>query len=224
MAAFVAAVPIDARSLAGASVTRRHASSAVAPPPTVGRRASVRMVASASEEAMVPDMDKRNTMNLLLAGSATAVALGCLGPYAAFFVPVGSGGGGGGVVARDAAGNALSADAYLASRPADSRELVLGLQGEATYLIVDADKAIEPFALNAVCTHLGCVVPWVAAENKFKCPCHGSQYDRQGKVIRGPAPLSLALEHADINADGQIVLSSWKDTDFRTGDAPWWNF
>lgn len=173
---------------------------------------------------MVPDMDKRNTMNLLLAGSATAVALGCLGPYAAFFVPVGSGGGGGGVVARDAAGNALSADAYLASRPADSRELVLGLQGEATYLIVDADKAIEPFALNAVCTHLGCVVPWVAAENKFKCPCHGSQYDRQGKVIRGPAPLSLALEHADINADGQIVLSSWKDTDFRTGDAPWWNF
>jgi len=27
------------------------------------------------------------------------------------------------------------------------------------------------------------------AENKFKCPCHGSQYNAQGKVIRGPAPL-----------------------------------
>ena len=27
------------------------------------------------------------------------------------------------------------------------------------------------------------------SENKFKCNCHGSQYDAQGKVIRGPAPL-----------------------------------
>jgi cytochrome b6-f complex iron-sulfur subunit len=27
------------------------------------------------------------------------------------------------------------------------------------------------------------------AENKFKCPCHGSQYDSTGKKIRGPAPL-----------------------------------
>jgi hypothetical protein len=29
----------------------------------------------------------------------------------------------------------------------------------------------------------------VQAENKFKCPCHGSQYNNEGKVIRGPAPL-----------------------------------
>lgn len=224
MAAFVAPTPIGVRSITGARVTRSHASTSVLPP-AGARAATLRMVASASEEeAFVPDMDKRNTMNLLLFGSATAVALGCLGPYASFFVPVGTGVSGGGLVARDAAGNPLSAEPYLDSHPANSRELVLGLQGEATYLIVDADKAIEPFALNAVCTHLGCVVPWVPAENKFKCPCHGSQYDRNGKVIRGPAPLSLALEHVDINSDGQIVLSSWKDTDFRTGDAPWWNF
>lgn len=26
-------------------------------------------------------------------------------------------------------------------------------------------------------------------ENKFKCPCHGSQYNAEGKVVRGPAPL-----------------------------------
>ncbi len=30
------------------------------------------------------------------------------------------------------------------------------------------------------------------AENKFKCPCHGSQYNDEGKVIRGPAPLVRA--------------------------------
>ena len=29
----------------------------------------------------------------------------------------------------------------------------------------------------------------VQNEKKFKCPCHGSQYNREGKVVRGPAPL-----------------------------------
>lgn len=55
-----------------------------------------------------------------------------------------------------------------------------GLKGDATYLIVKEDKTIENYGLNAVCTHLGCVVPWNKAENKFMCPCHGSQYDKTG--------------------------------------------
>ena len=33
----------------------------------------------------------------------------------------------------------------------------------------------------------GCVVPWDSGANKFICPCHGSQYDTNGKVVRGPA-------------------------------------
>jgi hypothetical protein len=43
------------------------------------------------------------------------------------------------------------------------------LQGDATYLIVTDDGKIENYGLNAVCTHLGCVVPWNKAENKFMC-------------------------------------------------------
>ena len=45
--------------------------------------------------------------------------------------------------------------------------------------------------MNAVCTHLGCVVPWNKAANKFCCPCHGSQYDQNGKVR--PASLYMRL-------------------------------
>jgi hypothetical protein len=57
-------------------------------------------------------------------------------------------------------------------------------QGDATYIIVKPDGSIADFGLNAVCTHLGCVVPWNAAENKFKCPCHGSQYnDEVGTAV-----------------------------------------
>ena len=72
------------------------------------------------------------------------------------------------------------------------------MKGDAHYLIVD-EGGLRDYALNAVCTHLGCVVPWNRAANKYMCPCHGSQYDETGKVIRGPAPLSLALAHLNVN-------------------------
>ncbi len=55
-------------------------------------------------------------------------------------------------------------------------------QGDATYLVTKEDGTLEPFGVNAVCTHLGCVVPWNKSANKFACPCHGSQYDKNGKV------------------------------------------
>ena len=95
-------------------------------------------------------------------------------------------------------------------------------QGDATYIVVKDDGSIENYGINAVCTHLGCVVPWNKAENKFKCPCHGSQYNNEGKVIRGPAPLSLALAHAAINDSDTVIFSPWTETDFRTGLQPWW--
>ena len=69
----------------------------------------------------------------------------------------------------------------------------------------------------SVCTHLGCVVPWSAAQNKFMCPCHGSQYAPDGSVVRGPAPLPLALAHCDVAEDGKILFSPWTEDDFRTG-------
>jgi cytochrome b6-f complex iron-sulfur subunit len=44
----------------------------------------------------------------------------------------------------------------------------------------------------------------------------------EGKVIRGPAPLSLALAHREEDATGKVVLKPWTETDFRNGEAPWW--
>mmetsp|Transcript_27435 Transcript_27435/g.87925 ORF Transcript_27435/g.87925 Transcript_27435/m.87925 type:complete len:241 (-) Transcript_27435:469-1191(-) len=179
-------------------------------------------VAMASADGMVPDMAKRTTMNLLLLGAVGAPALGVLGPYAYLFVPKSAGGGGGGIAAKDALGNDIKQKEWLATHPKGDRNLTQGLKGDATYLIVNDDGTLANFGVNAVCTHLGCVVPWNAAENKFMCPCHGSQYNFQGKVVRGPAPLSLALAHADIAADDTVVFSTWTETDFRTGLEPWW--
>ncbi|GLU06546.1 hypothetical protein SLE2022_235720 [Rubroshorea leprosula] len=100
-------------------------------------------------------------------------------------------------------------------------ELFMNFQGDPTYLVVEKDRTLTTYGINAVCTHLGCVVPWNTAENKFICACHGSQYNDQGRVVRGLAPLSLALAHADID-DEKVVYIPWVEIDFRTGDAPWW--
>jgi len=168
-------------------------------------------------------MNKRNIMNLLLLGGASLPVAGLAGPYLLFFVPKSSGGGAGGQAAKDALGNDVKVASWLATHQKGDRSLTQGLKGDPTYLIVNNEGAIENYGLNAVCTHLGCVVPWVSAENKFKCPCHGSQYDATGKKVRGPAPLSLALAHVTVSGDDTVLFSPWTETDFRTNEAPWWN-
>jgi cytochrome b6-f complex iron-sulfur subunit len=46
-------------------------------------------------------------------------------------------------------------------------------------------------ALYKVCTHLNCLLTWDDQANAFVCPCHGSQFDRSGRLITGPASRSL---------------------------------
>merc|ERR1719235_1309196 len=71
----------------------------------------------------VPNMDKRNTMNLLLVGAAALPVAGLGIPYIAFFVPKGSGGGGGGQVAKDALGADVVVADWIKAHPPPGRAL-----------------------------------------------------------------------------------------------------
>ncbi|KAK9843717.1 hypothetical protein WJX81_003528 [Elliptochloris bilobata] len=185
------------------------------------RRSTCTVRAAAAASEMVPDMDKRNTMNLLLVGAAS-LPIGYMAfGFISLVVPPKVAGSGGAQAALDASGNIVKASKWLETHKPGDHSLTQGLKGDATYLVVNDKGALEKFGINAVCTHLGCVVPFNTAENKFMCPCHGSQYNNQGKVVRGPAPLSLALAHADVT-DDTVFFGPWTETDFRTGQEPWW--
>src|SRR6185312_9046174 len=62
------------------------------------------------------------------------------------------------------------------------------------------------FVIYARCTHLGCTPDWKPAENKFKCPCHGSGYDSEGVNFEGPAPRPMDRAKVEISPDGQILV------------------
>ncbi len=79
------------------------------------------------------------------------------------------------------------------------------------------------YALQSVCTHLGCPPNWLANEQKFKCPCHGSGFYITGINFEGPAPRPLERFKVTLADDGQIVvdksqkfqqeLGQWSDPD-----------
>jgi cytochrome b6-f complex iron-sulfur subunit len=77
------------------------------------------------------------------------------------------------------------------------------------------------YALIAVCTHLGCSPNWLAAENKFKCPCHGSGFYRDGTNFEGPAPRPLERARIVLADDGQILVD--KSVKFQKEKGEWDN-
>ncbi|MBI2880056.1 MAG: Rieske 2Fe-2S domain-containing protein [Candidatus Tectomicrobia bacterium] len=75
------------------------------------------------------------------------------------------------------------------------------------------------YALLAVCTHLGCTPRWLASEDKFKCPCHGSGFRRSGVNFEGPAPRPLERVKIVLNDEGTLVVDKGKN--FRQEKGEW---
>ncbi len=61
-------------------------------------------------------------------------------------------------------------------------------------------------AYSLVCTHLGCTVE--EDGEKFSCPCHGSQFDHDGSVLKGPATKRLSTFKVSLSEDGKLILAT----------------
>lgn len=59
-------------------------------------------------------------------------------------------------------------------------------------------------ALSLVCTHLGCTVE--TTETGFECPCHGSRFDRLGRVTHGPAGAPLPALRVEVSDEGNVIV------------------
>ncbi len=81
---------------------------------------------------------------------------------------------------------------------------------ERMYLAQDESEPIVGVAaIYKVCTHLGCIYDWIAANQRFECPCHGSKYRLDGRRIESPAPRSLdRFELAALDADNQVLATA----------------
>jgi menaquinol-cytochrome c reductase iron-sulfur subunit len=92
--------------------------------------------------------------------------------------------------------------------------------GTATFLpdqrlfIFNSDAGF--YAISSICTHLGCNVTYVPSGG-FACPCHGSRYDANGQVIRGPAPEPLAWFGLSLSSRGELVVDERRvvEPDYR---------
>jgi glycine/D-amino acid oxidase-like deaminating enzyme/nitrite reductase/ring-hydroxylating ferredoxin subunit len=72
---------------------------------------------------------------------------------------------------------------------------VVSVGGERSAIYKDDDGTLV--SLSPVCTHLGCIVGWNTAEKTWDCPCHGSRFDRRGRVIQGPAVQDLPRKNVE---------------------------
>lgn len=86
-------------------------------------------------------------------------------------------------------------------------------------IILDKQNAAKPIlivrnpdnmnlsAINPTCTHQGCLVEWKTATKIFACPCHGSKFSSDGKVLTGPAEKPLESFEAK-EEDGLVLVKA----------------
>ncbi len=74
------------------------------------------------------------------------------------------------------------------------------------------------YALSTVCTHLGCTPNWLEADQKFKCPCHGSGFYANGVNFEGPAPRPLERFRIFVGDDGGVVVDKTKKFQQEKGE------
>ncbi len=76
-------------------------------------------------------------------------------------------------------------------------------------LVVSKPQGIA--ALSLVCTHLGCIVS--KNEAGFSCPCHGSAFDGDGRIVAGPAPRGLRWLQVSAAVDGRLIVNAGNEVD-----------
>jgi Rieske Fe-S protein len=77
------------------------------------------------------------------------------------------------------------------------------LKGKMVMLIRDGETSVKGF--SPICTHQECTVEHTAGSDSIDCPCHGSTFDLEGRVLTGPAERPLQRFETTLR-DGRVVI------------------
>jgi menaquinol-cytochrome c reductase iron-sulfur subunit len=79
----------------------------------------------------------------------------------------------------------------------------------SAWVIVHSPAEVTVF--SPICPHAGCYYNWDAVTDHFECPCHGSVFSIDGKVLGGPAPRPLdTLPHAITDGELSVTWERFK--------------
>ena len=91
---------------------------------------------------------------------------------------------------------------FKAGRPDDYADGSVTFLEDERVFIVRRGNTFQ--CLSAICTHLGCTVNRTG--EGYHCPCHGSVFNNQGRVLGGPAPRSLEWFQVTLSKDNRLVV------------------
>ena len=81
---------------------------------------------------------------------------------------------------------------------------ILKIKGQHILFVRDTDETIR--AIDSVCTHKQCTVEYEPESKKIVCPCHGSQFHLDGRVLSPPAAKPLKVFPAEL-ANDQVIIT-----------------
>lgn len=99
---------------------------------------------------------------------------------------------------------------FKAGRPDDFVEGDVSEQYKESQRVWIVREGGKLYAIQAICTHLGCTPRWLPLEVKFKCPCHGSGFTKDGVNFEGPAPRPLERLKVSLDDEGIVVVDKSK--------------
>lgn len=99
---------------------------------------------------------------------------------------------------NDSANNIAELDLSLSKY--NDLNTVGGFVYEGNIIVIRSTDSLY-IALSKICTHQGCEVGYNHAANKLPCPCHGSEFDRDGNVLQGPATSKLTKYTTKLDGD-----------------------
>lgn len=139
-----------------------------------------------------PRLDRRGFLAWLTLGSLTAASLAVFGQILRF-------------MAYEPPSTA--SDVVLLGQPSGFPLASMTYVAEAR-VYVGRDRA-GVYAIDAVCTHLGCLVQQ-GEDGGFVCPCHNSAFDDLGNALNGPASKPLRFLALRFDQDSVLVVDRSK--------------